>query len=156
MLIEDGGRDGHFGEQVVSALSICLSALGKKPHCNKLIPGSLVGRPETNLFASQLPTQFVPQNVKQSREKILTFLERERLYALVDAPQPHAGGLVGLGHLEDDGAPLAALPAPLPLVQVAPVPGLVRVDPGRPPAHRRHQVAGGALLPGRQAGKLLV
>ena len=30
VLIEDGGRDGHFGEQVVGALSICLSALGKK------------------------------------------------------------------------------------------------------------------------------
>ncbi len=81
----------------------------------------------------------------------LTFLYLEGLDPLVHGPQAHAGGLLGLGHLVHD---VAGREGPLTLVQEAPVPGLVRVDPAA--VQFRHQVEAGALLPGGQARQLLV
>ena len=82
--------------------------------------------------------------------------------ALVHGPQADARRLLRLSHLEDDVTvtPVttcvtsAVTPAPLSLVEEAPVPGLVRAGVGA--VEDGHEVAVGAVLPRRQAGKILL
>ena len=83
----------------------------------------------------------------------LTFFKRKGLVPLIHAPQPEAGGLVGLGHLVHGLLGVTVMRMPLPLVDEAPVPGLVGVDVAV--VHESDEVPGGALLPRGQARHFL-